>query len=92
MLRLLIILPLTASLPQSRQLTAETCEVTDFEEMTRQECEEVKETECQPVKVTKFILINYESLNPEIQGDQVQDGVGEEVQDLHGPEVQRDLH
>ena len=55
MLRLLIILPLTASLPQrQRQLTAETCEVTDFEEMTRQECEEVKETECQPVKVTKF--------------------------------------
>ena len=56
MLRLLIILPLTVQnpLPQSRQLTAETCEVTDFEEKKRQECEEVKETECQPVKVTKF--------------------------------------
>ena len=55
MLLLFIILPLTASLPQrQRQLTAETCEVTDFEEKTRQECEEVKETECQPVKVTKF--------------------------------------
>ena len=49
-----LILPFTASMPQSRQLTAETCEVTDFEEKKRQECEEVSETECRPVVVTKF--------------------------------------
>ena len=38
-----------------RQLPEETCEVTSFEEKTREECEEVRELECKNITITRLL-------------------------------------